>query len=367
MPGVEIESLDELDCLLDSGHALAGTRLQGLDLAAREARLLAADPRGAVVLGGTLSDRLEQHLRAGGALVFPAVPGLPVDPYRRSLYTPDELYANLDDGYLATPDARAYAWWMDRRTRHDVFTTMMRAVHDDSVADALEENLGRRRAVGVMGGHAVLRGDPTYRQAARLGWRLARAGTVVLTGGGPGAMEAAALGAALHGHDSERLDQAVDRLAQVPSFRPDVAAWARVAFAVRHDLGLAGTDATIGIPTWFYGHEPSHVFAGAIAKFFSNAHREDLLLERSTAGLVVLPGAAGTVQEVFQAATRSYYALPGTVWPMVLVGIDHWTTVLPVQPLLAALATGREMASRIHLVDTVDEAARLVAASSPDR
>jgi MinD-like ATPase involved in chromosome partitioning or flagellar assembly len=42
-----------------------------------------------------------------------------------------------------------------------------------------------------MGGHAQPRGSVVYRLAATLGWRLARAGKLVLTGGGPGVMEAA--------------------------------------------------------------------------------------------------------------------------------------------------------------------------------
>jgi hypothetical protein len=45
---------------------------------------------------------------------------------------------------------------------------------------------------------------------------------------------------------------------------------------------------------------------------------------------------------------------------MVLVGRRYWTEELPVWPLLRALATGRTMASRVHLVDTVEEAAALV-------
>ncbi len=49
--------------------------------------------------------------------------------------------------------------------------------------------------MGVMGGHAVSRDTEPYAGAARLGHRLAAAGLAVLTGGGPGAMEAANLGA----------------------------------------------------------------------------------------------------------------------------------------------------------------------------
>jgi predicted Rossmann-fold nucleotide-binding protein len=103
------------------------------------------------------------------------------------------------------------------------------------------------------------------------------------------------------------------------------------------------------------------VFCNGIAKYFSNAIREDGLLARCTAGLVVLEGAAGTVQEVFQTATRLYYAAQDAVLPVVvLVGRTHWTGTIPVWPALEALGTGRAMAQRIHLVDSVEEAAAIV-------
>ena len=140
------------------------------------------------------------------------------------------------------------------------------------------------------------------------------------------------------------------------SFAPDVTAWARLALSVRDDLGEPAEVTSVGVPTWFYGQEPPNVFAGAIAKFFSNALREDGLLARCTHGVVYLPGAAGTVQEVFPAVTGHYYPRRPTA-PLVLVGRAAWAQDLPVWPLLSALAQDRPMASTIHLVDSVEEAA----------
>jgi predicted Rossmann-fold nucleotide-binding protein len=356
----EIGSLEELDAALAQSRSLAGLRIQGVTLSARESVLLQCDPAGAVVLGGAVSDRLEEHLRHGGALVFPAVTGAPIDPYRSRLYDASELYAGLgEEGYAATPDARAFAWYMDESVRRDVYTTMLRAVHDDSMGDALDELCADRRVVGVMGGHAVRRGEPAYADAARLGRRLAHEGVLVATGGGPGAMEAASLGARSAHRSEEHLDQALTRLAAVPAFRPDVTAWAGLGMAVRDEVGEPRVTTSVGVPTWFYGHEPTNVFAGAIAKFFSNALREDGLLARCTGGVVYLPGAAGTVQEVFQAVTGHYYASSPTA-PLILVGRVAWTEHLPVWPLLMALADGRPMAGTVHLVDTVAEAAALL-------
>ena len=103
------------------------------------------------------------------------------------------------------------------------------------------------------------------------------------------------------------------------------------------------------------------MFCDGIAKYFSNALREDGLLARSTAGVVVMPGAAGTVQEIFQAVTPLYYAAEGAALPrLVLVGKAHWTLEVPVWPALTALAADRPMAGRVTLVDDADEAADLL-------
>jgi predicted Rossmann-fold nucleotide-binding protein len=369
----EVETLAALDAVLASGRPLRGLRLQDLDLTRREDAFLArTDVEGLVVLGGRLSEALDVHLRTHHALVFPSDPHAPVDPYRATLYSPLELYRGLADrGYAATPDARAYRWAREAAAHHDAFVTLLRAIHDDSVTDALDEFVDGRPVVGVMGGHALERGRTAYAGAAHLGRTLARAGLVVATGGGPGAMEAANLGAyaargdGLDQGPDDGLDDALDRLASVPSFREDVGRWAQLALDVRADIG-PGSGRSLGIPTWFYGHEPPGVFCDGIAKYFSNALREDGLLARSTHGLVVLEGAAGTVQEVFQAVTPLFYATPGAVLPpLVLVGHEYWTDTVPVWAAVAALARGRGMDGVVHLVDTVQEAADVVTAGLP--
>jgi predicted Rossmann-fold nucleotide-binding protein len=360
----EIESLHALEDALARRIPLCGLRLQDLDLTGHEEELLArTDVEGMVVLGGRLPPALEVHLREHRALIFPTDPHAPVNPYRATLYQPHELYAGLaEHGYDTTPDSLAYTWSRDAQLHHDAFVTLLRAIHDDSMTDALTEFIGHRPVVGVMGGHALARGTEGYAVAARLGHVLAVEGLVVATGGGPGAMEAANLGAFCA--DAAGLEEALGRLAVVPSFVPDIAPWARLALQLHDELMEAGRPrplSSVGIPTWFYGHEPPNVFCDGIAKYFSNAIREDGLLARCTAGLVVLPGAAGTVQEIFQAATRLYYAPADTVLPpMVLVGARHWTQTVPVWAGLTALAAGRGMERALHLVDDVDEVPALL-------
>ncbi len=218
-----------------------------------------------------------------------------------------------------------------------------------------------RRLVGVMGGHALARNDPAYAEAAGLGHAVGSA-YVVATGGGPGAMEAANLGARLSGYPQEALVLAIATLSATPSFRPDVTAWVDRA---REVLDRWPTTAdTLGIPTWHYGHEPPNPFATAIAKYFRNATREAILLQVCERGIVFLPGAAGTVQEVFQDACENYYADESSVADMILVGHNYWTEELPGWPLLKRLARGRPLESRIHLVDSVAEAADLVLSTS---
>ena len=164
-------------------------------------------------------------------------------------------------------------------------------------------------------------------------------------------MEAVNLGAGLVGPASD-LVTALGMLAAQPRFADDVASWVRTALAVRDRFDLSGR--SYGIPTWLYGHEPPNVFSAGIAKLFSNAIREDVLLRHASGGLVCLPGAAGTVQEVFQAVTPRFYAVEDEpVAPLVLVGVDYWTRVQPAWPLLTSLARGRPMAGAIHLVDDV--------------
>jgi predicted Rossmann-fold nucleotide-binding protein len=114
---------------------------------------------------------------------------------------------------------------------------------------------------------------------------------------------------------------------------------------------------TLGVPTWFYGHEPPNPFPTHVAKYFRNALREDTLLHVCTGGIVFLPGAAGTVQEIFQDACENYYAEPERRTPMVLVGEEYWTRTFPAWPLLQALAATKQFTGGVFLVDSWTEAA----------
>jgi len=357
---VDVDTLPEFDAVVATSgpHPISmdAWRVRGIDLTDRQTTLLELDPAGSLFLGCQLTSDTLVFLERGGALVFPAVADVPVDGYRSALYTPDELYAGLRlRGYHETADARIYAW--SQRHAGDTTDVVVRALHDAAVEAALDADLaGRGRpVVGVMGGHGVERGTDGYRRAVLLGRALAGAELCVATGGGPGAMEAANLGAYLAAVSSSDLDAALAMVAVVPSFKPSIGDWALAAFDVRNRW--PGGDGGIGVPTWFYGHEPPNAFATGIAKFFQNSVREATLLNRCTGGVVFLPGAAGTVQEIFQDACENYYASADLVAPMVMVGRRHWTETVPAWPLLDALAGTRGFRHAVSLVDDVEAAA----------
>jgi predicted Rossmann-fold nucleotide-binding protein len=350
---VRVESLADFDRRVAAGaSSLSGWRVRGVDLSERGPALARLRVSGATFLGCTFASGDAETLERAGALVLPALRVAPVDVYRSLLYTADELYDAAP--YERSLDARAYAW---SQTTGGADEALARSLHDHAVDEALLTWTAHKHLAGIMGGHAARRGDPAYADAARLGHALG-ATHVVATGGGPGAMEAANLGCLMARSPESAVVEAVRVLAEVPAFRP-VDDWLRPALAVRDSVGEPHD--SLSIPTWHYGHEPSNVFATAIAKYFRNATREAILLELCEAGIVFLPGAGGTVQEVFQDACENYYADESSVASMVLVGRTYWTETLPAWPLLRALARGRPMEDRVHLVDAPDEAAALLA------
>lgn len=346
---VDVTTLADFDRRLASGAtSIAGWRVTGLDLRSYGAALESLTVAQSLFMGCVFSPGDEESVRRRGAVVLPRVPDVPLDTYRATLYSPRDLYDTA--AYADSLDARAYAW---SRGVPDQDDALAQALHDHSIDTALDAWVEGRAIVGVMGGHALARSSAGYTSAALLGRALASSFTVA-TGGGPGAMEAANLGAFLSSQPVPVLDSAVAALGAVPSFTPDIGAWADAAFEVI-DAQSPGVE-SLGIPTWHYGHEPPNPFATAIAKYVRNATREASLLEVCNAGIVFLPGAGGTVQEIFQDACENYYADESSVAPMVLVGVTHWTSTVPAWPLLSSLAAGRVMEGQVHLVDTVDEA-----------
>ncbi len=367
---LEIHTIEEFDAHVAAVGSLDGVVVQGIDLSARGAMIGALTCAGATFLGARLPPAALARVLDGGAVVFPRLPDLPFDMYRPQLYTQGELLGGWDPRVAGSfhrdaLDSRIYHWASRhaRGTPPPVLDALARRLHDHAIDDALAEHLdGHPAVVALMGGHSRLRTDEVYRVVAELGRSITRAGWHVATGGGPGAMEAANLGAWLAPYDDDALDQALALLAGEVDFqRPDDYLLAGQAVVDAYPDGAA----SLAVPTWFYGHEPTNQFATHVAKYFANSIREDGLLALATRGVVFAPGAAGTVQEVFQDATQNHYAVFGVLSPMVFLGARFWREVLPAEPLLRRLAGDRPYADMIGVADTAAEAMAVLRANEP--
>jgi predicted Rossmann-fold nucleotide-binding protein len=401
----EIESRAELDLRLATG-SLAGLTVQGLRLDVDPVPdLSAVDLTDALFLGCRFVSReVEAGLVRRGAHVVPPLSTLPYATHPPYLYTPDDLAAGFTTGgFAGMYDTVVYEHFRSHGgALPEVREALAQRMHDHGIDNALDDATrswlaahGPGSVVGVMGGHAAARGTPAYRLAARLGWELARADRLVITGGGPGVMEAANLGAYLSGRTPAELDAAIDLLAAAPAFT-DHDRYTAAALEVRARFGPTAGEAArarsvrpaggtapaarvapagplgwarrggLAIPTWLYGHEPANLFAGQIAKYFSNAIREDTILRLARGGIVFAPGRAGTVQEVFQAATKTYYGTDGASGAYVFLDRSFWTETLPIESLLRplmALSPVGDLSHSVHITDDVQEAVRLLTAA----
>lgn len=309
------------------------------------------------------------------------------DPQRTELYASQDLLGAYDaarvGSYLETLDARVYreAVAAGLRVPTTDTTAEARASHDVRITRALQRRLEGHRVVAVMGGHKLDRKSDEYRIVAEVGRELTRREYLIVSGGGPGAMEAAHLGAwTATGSDAD-LARALAVLAEVPSFpdtkdRPlirngsydmklveEIHRWQAPAFTVISSSLRPGT--SVGIPTWLYGHEPPTPFATGHAKYFENSLREDGLLAVARYGVIYAKGSAGTLQEVFQDAAQNYYTSVDYFSPMVFLDVgEFWSVTRPVKLLLEGLF---DEAGERHLsfVATAAEVIEVVASFNP--
>lgn len=274
-------------------------------------------------------------------LVFPRM-GMPYSVFRGKLYNAECLYEGYDpedeDTFANCFDSRVYSDYIQKGKETDnIRETLGRSLHDHAIGEAMNDFLSRfdeRQIVAVMGGHALRRTDESYRKLAYISKRLTERGKIMASGGGPGAMEATHLGAWMAGKSQEELEDALAMLSVAPTFRDP--GWLRTAFEVRKKYPQE-IYRSLGIPTWFYGHEPSTPLATDIAKYFMNSMREDILLSISKGGIIYSPGSAGTMQEIFQDAAQNHYTSFGYASPMVFFDTKFFSDTIPVYPLLEDL------------------------------
>ena len=139
-------------------------------------------------------------------------------------------------------------------------------------------------AITVFGSARTHRDHPSYDAARRLGGALADAGYAVITGGGPGIMEAANRGAREAG----------------------------------------GTSVGLGIELPFEQALNDHVDLGMTFRYFFA--RKTCFLKYST-GFVGFPGGYGTLDEIFEAVTLIQTGKV-TSFPLVLFGTAYWSGLL---------------------------------------
>ncbi len=181
------------------------------------------------------------------------------------------------------------------------------------------------RAVSVFGSARTRDDSPDYALAQRLGGALADAGWAVITGGGPGIMEAANRGA------SEAGGLSVGLGIELP-FEQSLNEWV--------DLGI----------------EFRYFFA-----------RKTMFVKYAQA-FVILPGGFGTMDELFEALTL-VQTHKVNQFPVILVGADFWA------PLIAWMRTslvGRGLVAEADLAlftvtDDVEEAVRIIEAAYDER
>jgi uncharacterized protein (TIGR00730 family) len=173
-------------------------------------------------------------------------------------------------------------------------------------------------AVSVFGSARTRPEDPSYAVAEETGRKLAEAGFAVITGGGPGVMEAANKGASEAGGVSVGLG------IELP-FEAGLNAWVDVGINFRY--------------------------------FFA---RKTMFVKYAR-GFVVLPGGLGTFDELFEALTL-VQTQKVTSFPVALLGVDYWQGMIN-WLRDTVLADGKISESDLDmmiLTDDVDEAVRLM-------
>lgn len=310
----------------------------GLNLREQETDVLSHTYRDCLFLACQMPHGLKRLLT--DSLVFPNMGEL--FQFRSTLYTAQSLYEGYIMGHPETRetsyDGRVYKHYLKKgKQASDIKETLARSLHDHSISTALHEFLAsydERNIVGVMGGHGISRSDDQFIRVARVSKRLTESGKLMISGGGPGAMEATHLGAWMAGRTEAELLAAWQLLKEASTFGDPK--WLDQALMVRERYPQHHYE-SVGIPTWLYGHEPATPLATRIAKYFDNSIREDGILTLAMGGIIYTPGSAGTLQEIFQDAVQNHYLSFGYASPMVFMDTQYWMEEVPVYPLITTL------------------------------
>lgn len=367
----EIETETELREVLTGSEVMERLAFQNLDFENNEELAVQKTYLDCIFLGCAIPESLYSK-GVGECVVVPLI-DVPFNTSLSSLYSKETLFGEYQLGnpssYERTLDKVIYDHYLEQgKEAGCIKETLARRLHDHSITDALYgflKGFESKKVVAIMGGHSLLRDDKNFIEVARISKELTELGYLMISGGGPGAMEATHVGAWLAGKDDSDLEKVVGIIAEAPSYKD--ALWLEKAF-VALELYPTTDSKSLGIPTWLYGHEPPTPFATHIAKYFANSVREDGLLAIAKGGVIFSPGSAGTIQEVFQDATQNHYLVYGFASPMVFLNRSYWSTERPIYPLLKKMADeGKYQNMILSSCDTRDEVVREIQAftSSP--
>jgi uncharacterized protein (TIGR00730 family) len=173
-------------------------------------------------------------------------------------------------------------------------------------------------AIAVFGSARTGRGDRYYAMAEEIGRKLSEAGYAVITGGGPGVMEASNKGACEAG----------------------------------------GISVGLGIELPFEAGLNKYVDIGLNFRYFFA--RKTMFVKYSR-GFVVLPGGFGTFDELFEALTL-VQTQKVTSFPIVLVGTDYWSGLMDWlrKTVLLDGKISEDDLDMLQVTDDVDEAVRVI-------
>ncbi len=173
-------------------------------------------------------------------------------------------------------------------------------------------------SVTIFGGARLRRSDPYYAATLEIAKKLAQAGFGIITGGGPGAMEAANRGARLGGGTS---------------------------------VGL-----NIRLP-----HEQKPNPYQDIALHFDYFFARKVMFVKYACAFVATPGGFGTLDELFECLTLKQTGKMKN-FPVVLFGSDYWRGLVA---WMEEQLLGRKLISRadlrlFHVTDDVDEVVEII-------
>ncbi|NGN65678.1 TIGR00730 family Rossman fold protein [Streptomyces sp. A7024] len=173
-------------------------------------------------------------------------------------------------------------------------------------------------AISVFGSARTPADSPEYAAGVAIGKALVEAGFAVITGGGPGAMEAANKGA----------------------------------------LEAGGLSVGLGIELPFEQGLNKYVDLGVNFRYF---FVRKTCFVKYAQGFVVLPGGLGTMDELFEALTL-VQTKKVTRFPIVLFGSEYWGGLIDWlrKTVIAQGKAGEKDLDLFHVTDDVTEAVRLV-------